>query len=149
MAQHKSNSSVQKWAEQLILQTVKDELNLNFSPCEECEEIARLGVCPDGVDVNNKTVIEVYSHVGKLKGAQLHKIKGDILKLVYIDKSLNSEWKKLICFCDNEAANFLLGDSWAARAAKIFGIQIHIAEIDSDAKKKITDAQTKQLMVNA
>lgn len=45
-----------------------------------------VGVNPDAIDPINKIVVEVYARVGEVRGAQLHKIKGDILKLALLKK---------------------------------------------------------------
>ena len=64
-----------------------------------------IGVQPDAVDSANKVVVDVYARIGNLKGGQLHKVKGDILKLIFIDEQLGGGWRKILVFADAAAAN--------------------------------------------
>lgn len=77
-----------------------------------------------------KVVVEIYARIGDLKGAQLHKVRADILKLAFIEKRLGSQWKKYICFIDEDAAKFIKGTSWAAEAAREFEIKPIVVKIE-------------------
>lgn len=107
-----------------------------------------VGVNPDAIDPINKIVVEVYARVGEVRGAQLHKIKGDILKLALIEKRLGTGWRKIMCFASNEAAKYVQGKSWVAEAAKEFGVEIFIVELPEEKKENIISAQKRQRMVN-
>lgn len=145
MTQHKSDSSEQLHIEQQILSSIAARLNLHFDPAYRLA----IGVQPDGIDPEKKVIVEVYAHVGRLKGAQLHKVKADLLKLTYIEAMLGPGWRKVICFCSSDAAAFLLGESWAAKAARIFGIEIIVEPITSEQELQIKRVQERQRMVNA
>ncbi len=106
------------------------------------------GVKPDAIDPVNKIVVEAYARVGTVKGAQLHKIKGDILKLALIEKKLGAGWQKIMCFASDEAAKYVRGKSWVAEAAKEFGVEIHIVHLSDEQKNKVLSAQKRQRMVN-
>jgi hypothetical protein len=43
---------------------------------------------PDAIDWKNRVIVEVYSRVGRLKGAQPTTVKADILKLLFIERLL-------------------------------------------------------------
>lgn len=107
-----------------------------------------IGVQPDGIDPKNKVIVEAYARVGELKGAQLHKVKADILKLAFIEKKLGPGWRKIMCFGSAEAAAFLQGTSWAAEAARIFGIEIFVEPLASEQANLVKAAQKRQRMVN-
>lgn len=107
-----------------------------------------LGLRPDGIDVDRKVVVEVYARVGLLKGAQLHKVKADLLKLAFIGTRLGPEWRKLMCFGSHEAAAFLLGGSWAAEAARTFGIEVVVEPLSEEQTRAVAAAQLRQRMVN-
>lgn len=107
-----------------------------------------IGVKPDGIDPRNKVVVEAYARVGPLKGAQLHKVKGDLLKLAYIDKKLGAGWRKIMCFGSHEAASYLLGTSWAAEAARSFGIEVIVESLPLEQVQAVVAAQERQRMVN-
>lgn len=144
MARHKSDSAEQQEAESFILASVADRLSLNFDKDADLG----LGVKPDGIDLHKKVVVEAYARVGQLKGAQLHKVKSDLLKLAYIDKKLGSGWRKIMCFGSQEAASFLLGSSWAAEAARSFGIEIFVEPLPREQEEYVLAAQERQRMVN-
>ena len=103
----------QQAAESFILAAIAKRLSLTFDNTADLG----LGVKPDGIDPCQKVVVEAYARVGALKGAQLHKVNGDLLKLAFLEKKLGAGWRKIMCFGSHEAASFLLGASWAAEAA--------------------------------
>jgi hypothetical protein len=86
MSKHLSDSTEQQKAEEYMLSALEKELGLTFDPAASFP--INIGVKPDAIDPKNKVVVEAYARVGKVHGAQLHKIKGDILKLVLIEKKL-------------------------------------------------------------
>ena len=145
MSSHKSDSTEQKTAESHLLRAIEEKLGLHFV----VGETLGIGVQPDGIDPKNKVVVEAYARIGELKGAQLNKVKADILKLAYIDKKLGSGWRKIRCFGSAEAAAFLLGSSWAAEAARIFGVEVHVEPLSNEQATLVKAAQTRQRMVNS
>lgn len=144
MPSHKSDSTEQQTAESHILRAIESQLGLRFVE----GATLGIGVQPDGIDPENKVVVEAYARVGQLKGAQLHKVKADLLKLAYIEKRLGPGWRKIMCFGSTEAASFLLGTSWAAEAAKAFGIEIHVQPLPTEQAQLVKAAQERQRMVN-
>lgn len=93
MTKHLSDSSEQLEAEAYMLKTLEKQLGLRFDPCALLP--VSVGVQPDAIDPLNRVVVEVYARVGAVKGAQLHKIKGDVLKLALMGSELGTEWRKL------------------------------------------------------
>ena len=146
MSKHLSDSTEQQTAEANILASLQGELGCNFSTDENLP--IDVGVKPDAIDFKNQVVVEVYARIGEVKGAQLHKIKGDILKLALIGKRLGSGWRKVMCFASKEAAKYVQGKSWVAEAAREFGVEIFIIELPEEQKNKVVSAQKRQRMVN-
>jgi hypothetical protein len=144
MARHKSDSTEQQAAESFILAAIAKRLSLNF---DEAADLG-LGVKLDGIDPRQRVVVEAYARVGSLKGAQLHKVKGDLLKLAFIEKKLGTGWRKIMCFGSHEAASFLLGTSWAAEAARSFGIEVFVEPLPPEQAQSVLSAQQRQRMVN-
>jgi hypothetical protein len=144
MPSHKSNSTEQQFAECCMLRAIETKLGLRFV----VGATLGIGVQPDGIDPEKQVVVEAYARVGELKGAQLHKVKADILKLAYIEKRLGPGWRKIMCFGSAEAAAFLLGASWAAQAARAFGIVVHIEPLPTEQAQAVRAAQERQRMVN-
>ena len=52
-------------------------------------------------------------------------------------------------FADPQAAAATLGRSWAANAARTFGLEIYVVELLEDLRAQILAAQVSQRMVNA
>src|SRR3546814_8353628 len=86
MPPHKSSSIAQQEAVRHLLAALEQCLGATFTAGDSLP--MELGVKPDGIDSNRKIVVEVYARVGELKGAQLHKAKTDLLKLIYIKRML-------------------------------------------------------------
>ena len=146
MSTHKSDSSEQQTAEDYMLMSLQDKLGIKF--VHDATLPFSLSVKPDAIDPVNKVIVEAYARIGAAKGAQQHKIKGDILKLALIERKLGVGWRKIMCFASDEAAKFVQGKSWVAEAAKEFGVEIHIVHLPDEQKNKVISAQKRQRMVN-
>jgi len=142
---HKSDSTEQQSAEQYLLAAVERRFGLRFT---EGADLG-IGVQPDGVDPASKVVVEVYSRLGNLKGSQLHKVKADLLKFAFIAAKLGPTWRKIFRFASPVAASYLQGTSWAAEAARHFGVEIHAEPLPADISNRVSLAQKRQRMVNA
>lgn len=143
---HASNSSEQQQADAFILKSLENKLNLNFKHEKTLPIVSVVQL--DAIDLINKTIVEVYAHIGKLKGAQHDKIMGDILKLIYIEKELKGKWRKIICFADDAAAQYLRGTSWVAKAARTFDVEVRVVDLPEEQLNKVKSAQERQRMVN-
>ena len=144
---HPSDSADQRLAERHVLTALETLWGATFVSGTNVPVDA--GVQPDGVDLERKLVVEVFARVGRLKPAQAHKVKADILKLAYLRKLLGPDWRVVFCFVDREAAAFLLGKSWAARAAQDFGVEVVIQALPDDVRDRVMAAQVRQRMTNA
>lgn len=147
MNMHLSDSTEQQTAEYHMLLSLQEELGISFDT--ESVLPIDISVKPDAVDPVNKVVVEAYARIGGVKGAQLHKIKGDILKLVLIEKKLGVGWRKIMCFASDEAAKYVKGKSWVAEAVREFGIEIHVVTLPEEQKNKVISAQNRQHMKNS
>jgi hypothetical protein len=146
MNKHLSDSSEQQAAETYMLKSLEQKLELHFDP--DATLPIEVGVIPDAIDPINKVIVEAYARVGEVKGAQLHKIKGDILKLAVIEKMLGSGWRKILCFASDEAAKYVRGKSWVAEAAKVFSVEIQVVHLPLELRNNVVSAQKRQRMVN-
>ncbi|OPX38411.1 MAG: hypothetical protein B1H13_11395 [Desulfobacteraceae bacterium 4484_190.3] len=140
------STAISKTAEGYILASLEKVLGCSFNA--DAVLPVDIGVRPDAVDLENKIVVEVYARVGEVKGGQLHKIKGDVLKLALIDKRLGPGWRKIICFASDEAAKYIKGKSWVAEAAREFNIEVYVVELPVEQMNKVISAQHRQRMVN-
>ena len=146
MTKHLSDSSEQQEAESYMLQALEKRLGLRFD--SNAILPVSVGVQPDAIDPISKVIVEVYARVGAVKGAQLHKIKGDILKLALIGTELGSEWRKILCFASDAAASYVQGKSWVAEATKVFGVEVQVVQLPSEQQSRVVAAQSRQRMVN-
>jgi hypothetical protein len=146
MTTHRSDSSAQQIGERAMLDALERQLGIRFD--EGVETGIDIAVKPDAVNRKEMVVVEVYARIGRVKGAQLHKIKGDLLKLALIEKRLGTDWRKILCFASEEAASYATGTSWVAEAAREFGIEVVVVTIPDDVKASIVAAQNRQKMVN-
>ncbi len=147
MPKHKSDSSAQQDAEATMLSALERELGADFSALPTIDGHPYLR--PDAIDFDKKIVVEAFARVGKLKPAQCDKVKGDVLKLIYITRLLGSQWRGILCFASDEAAKYVLGRGWVASAVREFGFEVSVVNLPSETIESIEAAQTRQVMVNA
>ena len=145
-ARHVSDSLEQRDAESIMLAELIQSLGLVSDEIVKEQLPARLK--PDWIDVKSKTLVEAYAHLGKVKGGQLHKVKGDILKLIFLERKLGGTWRKILCFADEEAAQIVKGKSWLGEAAREFGVEVHVVPLSTQHAQKLRAAQVRQRMVN-
>jgi hypothetical protein len=144
---HVSDSRAQRDAESCMLASLAERLKLNI--ITNAERVVELrGLKPDAIDWKQQVIVEVYARIGKLKGAQPHKVKGDILKLVLLERILGGKWRKVLCFADETAANVARGKSWVALAAKEFGVEVIVERMPTAVAARVRAAQHNQRMVN-
>jgi hypothetical protein len=75
-----SDSTPQRSAEKTMLSDLARLRGYDFAVhSHSAKRLA--GLKPDTVDSTNRVLVEADARVGPLKGAQRHKVKGDILKL--------------------------------------------------------------------
>lgn len=144
MAKHPSDSTTQQEAEKHILCVLQDKLEVEFDATAKLP--INFGIKLDAINLIEKIIVEVYSHIGELKSGQKKKIQSDILKLAFIGKKNGTDWRKIICFVSDEAAKYVQGESWTAEAAKEFGIEIHVVTLSEEWEEKIKAAQEHQHM---
>jgi len=91
-------------------------------------------------------LVEVFARVGKLRGAQLHKVSTDVLKLLAIRES-KPESTLILAFADQEAANSIVG--WRATVLEHNQIERVVADLPPGEREAIRAAQRRQNMGNA
>jgi hypothetical protein len=142
-----SGAREQQDAEPLILRSVSEALG----GVKLTARRLRLGdgayVVVDGVAPDESVLVEVFAHLGRLKGGQRHKVQGDALKLITLARSRPAS-KLIIAFCDQEAADCVRGGSWLAEALRAWGVEVRVAELEDDVRRGLRDAQERQVMVN-
>jgi hypothetical protein len=142
---HPSDAGVQIAAEAVILDALGETLGrpLGQGVVVLMQDVE---VRPDGVDAERSVFVEVFAHVGKLRGGQRHKVSTDALKLLAI-RAVYSEARLILAFADGEAAESVSG--WKAKTLAANGIEIRVVELPPAERAKIEAAQRRQRMVNS
>lgn len=142
---HPSDSSAQIVAEAAILDLLGESIGVPLSQNAKVA-IGSSEVQPDGMAADGSVVVEVFAHIGKLRGGQRHKVSTDALKLLAIRESRPNA-RLILVFADEEAAASVSG--WKAETLKANGVEIHTVDLDPAERTMIETAQAQQKMVNA
>lgn len=145
MGPHRSDSASQRNAEGLLLAALSEELG---TPLQQSVRLA-LGsavVEVDGASEDRGVLVEVFARIGRLKGAQLHKVSTDALKLVALGVEYPNA-RRIIVFASQEAADSIVG--WRAEVLTAQGIEPSVFQLDAAATAEIVAAQERQRMINA
>lgn len=143
-----SDSTVQREAEEIIFENLKSKLK-----CDDLQSNVRIliskanniWICPDFYSEGKHIIGEIHTHLGKLKSAQLHKIEGDILKMLLFEKCHNGKrYRKMIVVCDIEEYNQLMGNSFVAEAIRQFDIELYYVSLEQTQINKIQQAMQEQ-----
>ena len=143
---HLSDSTEQRRAEPLILAQVSAYVEKPLTKrIITLPDGARVEV--DGVADDDSVFVEVFAHVGALKGGQRHKPAVDALKLITLARQ-HPQARLIIAFADAAAARYLTGASWRAEAMRTWNVEVFIATLDDSVRDGILAAQLRQTMVN-
>lgn len=136
---HLSNSDQQREAEKVILARLGEQRGWHL---EQGHRMS--GMQPDGVDTENRVLVEVYSRIGKLPPGPQRKLAKDILKLNRLNRLNGEEWSLVMAFASEEAAAFLLGNGWVAEEVRAFGIEVVVVDLPAEKREALLAAQVRQ-----
>ena len=141
--QHASLSEVQDEAEAVSLELLRQRDGYKTLARREIA-IGNAKCQPDGVNALGTRIVEIYAHVGKLRGAQDKKVAKDILKFAAIQRQPNRERTKCeIWFVDEEARRSVTG--WMKEAAAEFEVQLRlVTDFPETLRKDLIKAQERQ-----
>lgn len=140
---HPSDSTEQVHAQKEILLLINQEYNLNLTSKKILIDDTLFQV--DGYSEEPPVLCEIYSRIGKMKVAQHNKIAKDILKMLLIEKMKGQQFRKIIAFADEEAAQpFISGESWYSKLKDNFNIEIVIVQIPDELRNNLIQAQKRQ-----
>ncbi|MFN2502773.1 MAG: hypothetical protein ABR540_00785 [Acidimicrobiales bacterium] len=143
---HQSSSHEQLEAEPVILAGVAAAYGVELAPGTlQLPGGARVDI--DGVAADLSVIVEVFSHQGRLRGGQFHKVARDALKLITIARS-HPDARLAIAFGDRAAADCVTGGSWLAEALRNWGVDVVVIQLDDALRSRLTAAQARQVMVN-
>jgi hypothetical protein len=137
---HQSDSKVQKEAEAIVLAQVSEKLGV---PIQQKVRLVLddAKVELDGASADESVLVEVFARVGKLKGAQLHKVSTDTLKLLALAETRPSA-RLVLAFADQDAADSVVG--WRAAVLARHKIEKVVVELSTEQRQLILDAQAEQ-----
>ncbi len=144
---HPSDSLAQREAEQAVRSAL--EASEGFSLASQTVALADgVSVQLDGFNREHGCACEIYSHLGRTRGSQAHKVSRDILKLIAVERALGGNIQKLLCFTDPAAAQCVSGRSWLGTVASNMGIEVRIVPLPPAVERRVRDAQSRQVMAN-
>ena len=143
MTIHASYSSAQHEAEEAMLSGLESKLGLKFVNIAFTNPIGET-LQPDAIDLKSRALVEVYPHIGKLNGAQSQKVSRDILKFLFAEEKRGGQWRKVLCFADNKAAQIVNGKSWIGKAAKEIAVEVYVVPLPEKLEQKVLAAQKRK-----
>jgi len=141
---HPSNSEAQSEAEAAVLGALGKTLGVSLRQGAEVP-VGDSRVCPDGVDADASIFVEVFAHIGRLRGGQKHKVATDALKLLAI-RDAHPNARLILAFADRGAAESIRG--WRAATLAANGIELRAVDLDPAERATIEAVQHRQRMVN-
>lgn len=145
MTEHLSTAAVQTKMEAVILDALSAQLGVTLEQKVKLE-FGDAWMELDGATEDESVLVEVFAHVGKLKGGQRHKVSTDALKLIALSES-RPQSRLILAFADQAAASSIVG--WKAAVLKHHGIELLVAELSEAEHAELVAAQAKQKMINA
>jgi hypothetical protein len=88
----------------------------------------------DGVSEAGDVFVEIYAHQGRLRGAQVHKVARDALKLITIGKS-RPDARLMLAFASAEAAAIATGAGWLAEALQSWQVVVEVVEVPDGLRR--------------
>lgn len=119
---------------------------LEKNPTIYLNEEKTVYIKPDFYSEEKRIVGEIHTHKGRLKPAQRHKVAGDILKMLLLDKVHDTKYKKYIVVCSDEEEKQLKGSSHLAFTLKTFEIEVKKIALSEEQEKELEETMKKQDM---
>ena len=147
MTPHQSDSAVQREAETAIIDALAAKLGVALVGGGTLPLDGGVHIHLDARSEDGKVAVEAYARQGTLKGGQLKKIAQDVLKLALLRRESGyTDVRPIIVFASEEARSSITG--WVKHAAGVFGVELHVVDIDPDLRSAIVATQLRQKMVN-
>ncbi|MBB0992345.1 hypothetical protein G6009_13185 [Dietzia sp. SLG510A3-30A2] len=147
MSPHQSDSAVQREAETAIIAALAAKLGVDLVGGGILQLSGGVRISLDARSEDGKVAVEAYARQGTLKGGQLKKIAQDVLKLALLRREPGyTDVRPIIVFASEEARSSITG--WVKHAAGVFGVELHVVDIDPGLREAIVATQLRQKMVN-
>lgn len=140
---HDSRSDEQRRAEDVVLDALQKRPD--FDSRFERRKPLKLGdstVYVDGYLSEPETLVEVYAHVGRLKGGQFGKVARDALKLLALQHHAHPDARLMLAFVSKEAVP--RRKTWLHNAIVRAGIECVSVDVSADVIAELQNAQKRQ-----
>lgn len=144
----KSDSSEQQNAEGFMAVIAEEWLGCHVERNAKVFLSDGVHIEPDLYSEENKVICEISAHIGSLKVGQKHKFSQDILKMLLLEKSKGTQFRKVIIVADKKVEDYLNGNSFIAESIRQFGIEIKRIDLPKEIRDSVSNAQTRQVMIN-
>lgn len=150
MTKHPSTSIEQQLSQQHIIKAVSKNIGLDIEQLKNTKIKFNDGsyLIIGGFHKDPNVLCEASAHIGKMGGSQPHKVMNDAMKMLFVEKSLNTNFRKILAFTDFDAARSFKENSWRSKCLKDYGIEVMVIKIPEEIRQIVTDAQCRQKMVN-
>lgn len=145
----KSSSMEQQNAENYMASVVEEWLGCMVERNAKVPLSDGVHIEPDLYSEKDKVICEIYAHIGALKVGQQHKISQDILKMLLLEKSKGTSFRKVIVVADKKVESYLKGKSFIAESIRQFGIEIKRIYLSKEIYDNVSSAQVRQVMKNS
>lgn len=142
-----SNSDYQLKIEQIQIEKLESELKisgLGNNNCLSFKSDADSKIKPDIYSAEHHIIGEIYTHLGKLKSAQMHKIAADILKMVVFCEDSGLDFEKYYIVCDEATRESLLSNAAIKNACRIYNIHLKCFALDETLREELQTTMKKQ-----
>jgi hypothetical protein len=136
-AMHVSDSSEQRAAEAVMLAIAGEQLGMALAP-RRVHLPRGSYVDVDGVADSPLTFVEAFARQGVAKGGQVHKLKGDTLKLVMLRQSHPDA--RLVLLVGSEQAAAKVRTGWLGEAVSTFGIEVLVVDVGDELRTALLAA---------
>jgi hypothetical protein len=140
---HPSSSNVQQDAEKELIQAISNEMKVNL--VKDYPLQVETSVEVDGYCVEPPIMCEAWANLGPTKGAQDSKVMMDALKMMFIEKRLGKQFKKILVFAGEDARKpFYDSDRWQAKCLQMFDIKCEVGKLRTEILERLREAQNRQ-----
>lgn len=144
---HRSNSDLQVKIEKTQIKELEKLLN-----CSDLSNDAFIyfkgddssRIKPDIYSEKHHIIGEVYTHLGKLKPSQIHKVTSDILKLILFNEDSGSNFEMYYVVCDQVAKESMLKNSVIRNAVRLYKIHVECIPLSESMQDKLKETMRKQ-----
>lgn len=147
MALNRHDAAVQRSIESIQFNHIKEKLqipDLRSNPKLALPDNPNCIIIPDFYSESSSIIGEIYSHLGKLKPAQLHKIAADILKMLLWEKVIEIPMKKYITVCSEQVYKQLKGISNLAETIRRFNVELLYLPLSPEMEEQLRIAMKRQ-----